>query len=190
MPRRGTEADGHAAFGRSPRSISIFPGAECSMGMGCRGKAPASFWLAYPAARANAQSSARRGHSLRHVQDSASWGDSSIVTQDQRILESFQQVLYLIILLGWCCSCSTNHLAFESTQRRSDGGLHNSPYLDQVQCRCSDCGLKGFSSNASAKCLFQCLGLGPSRLLVELIQPVDQVVILAWVESQDDLDRR
>ena len=143
MPRRGTEADGYAVFERSPRSISIFPGAQCSMGMGCRGFAPASFWLAYPAARANAKSSARRGHSLRHVQDSASWGDSSIVTHDQRVLEPFQQALYLIILLGKCCSCSSNHLAFESTQRGGDRGLHNTPYLDQIQCWCSDCGLKG-----------------------------------------------
>ena len=185
MPRRGTEADGHAAFRRSPRSISIFPGAQCSMGMGCRGFAPASFWLAYPAARANAQSSARRGHSLRHVQDSASWGDSSIVTQDQRILESFQQVLYLIILLGWCCSCSTIHLAFESAQRGGDRGLHNTPYLDQVQCRCNDCGLKGFNSNASAQCLFHCLGLDPVWLVVELSLPLNELVIPPRIKARN-----
>jgi hypothetical protein len=72
-----------------------------------------------------------------------------VLTEDQRVLKTFQQALYLILLLGWCCNCSTNHLTFpltgpgETTESRDDRGLHNAPYLDQVQCRCCDCGLKG-----------------------------------------------
>lgn len=106
-----------------------------------------------------------------------------VLTQHQRVLESFQQVLYLIVLLGRGCSSRVTYEPFEPTQGRSDGCLHHTAYLNHVQFRCSTCGLKRVSPHTPAQRLFHGLGLGSYLFLIEIIQPVDQIIVLTRVES-------
>jgi len=100
--------------------------------------------------------------------------------QHQRRPQVIQQRLRLVVLLR-CGDGSPGYLPFETCQGLRDGSLHYSPDLCQIQG-----GHRGplpriATANALEERSLDGLRLDTIRLVIKLLQPMDQFIVLAWV---------